>query len=165
MAATAPASLPPAPTARIDGYAIAAAASYGASAYNPIEPQRGLIEVAAGAPMPPGTDAVLPYGAVGGFEIVEALAPGDGVMPAGGYSGAAEMVVPAGERIGALAIARAAEAGSRSSRSGAVRELPSRSPGRSRADTALDPLLTMLDGLITRDGWVLLKRPARPISR
>ena len=60
MAATAPASMFPDPTARIDGYAIAAAGSYGASAYNPIRPQRGLIEVTAGAPMPPGTDAVLP---------------------------------------------------------------------------------------------------------
>ena len=152
MVATAPASMPFAPTARIDGYAIAAADSYGASAYNPIRPQRDLIEVTAGAPMPPGTDAVLPYGAVGEFEIVEALAPGDGVMPAGGYTRAAEMVVPAGERIGALAIARAAEAGIENLAVWRCPRVALTVAGPKQGRHALDPLLTMLDCLITRDG-------------
>ena len=113
MAATAPASLAPAPTARIDGYAVAAADSYGASAYTPIRPQQGLVEMTAGALLPPGMNAVLPYGAIGEGEIVEAVAPsGSGRSPSPGLP----------------------RPGSRSSRYGDVRELRSRSPGRSGAD-------------------------------
>ena len=73
-------------------------------------------------------------------------------MQAGGYRCAAEMVVPASERIGALALARAAEAG--------IEELAVwRRPrvaltvaGPKQGRPALDPIRAMLDGLIARDG-------------
>ena len=49
--------------------------------------------------------------------------------------------------------------GSRSSRCGVVREFPSRSPGRSRARPALDPVRAMRRRSDHQGRWVRLKRP------
>ena len=54
---------PPAARAALDGYAVRAAGTEGASDYN-LLPLPDAIPIAAGEPMPPGTDAVVPFAAV-----------------------------------------------------------------------------------------------------
>ena len=106
--------VPHLPSARIDGYPLAAAATFGASAYNPLPLDMGVRAITAGAPMPPGTDAVLPFmaaAATGDFiEAAEPVAPGDGVELAGAVWRRGDVVLPAGRRLSALDIACAASA-------------------------------------------------------
>lgn len=81
-------TLPAAPIALRDGFAVAAGDVADASSYVPMPfaapPQR----VDAGEPMPAGTDAVLPLDAVtfagGRAAAIAAIAPGEGVLAAGG---------------------------------------------------------------------------------
>jgi molybdopterin biosynthesis enzyme len=79
--------LPPQPVALRDGFAVAASVVADASSYAPI-PLAPPPRVDAGAPMPPGTDAVLPLDAVvlqgDRAEAIAAIAPGEGVLAAGG---------------------------------------------------------------------------------
>jgi molybdopterin molybdotransferase len=80
--------LPPQPIALRDGFAVAAGAVADASSYTPIALMPAPPRVDAGEPLPPGTDAVLPLDAVTlrgeGAEAVAAVAPGEGVLAAGG---------------------------------------------------------------------------------
>ena len=82
------AKLPPQPVALRDGFAVAASAVADASAYVPIPLAPAPPRVDAGAPMPPGADAVLPLDAVAFHgeraEALAAIAPGEGVLAAGG---------------------------------------------------------------------------------
>src|SRR5580692_7415969 len=88
--------LPSAPIALLDGYAVEAAAMADAGPYAPLplpsKPQR----VNAGEPLPPGTDAV---------------APGEGTLPAGGDAASDKPLRRAGERLRGLDVAAMAAAG------------------------------------------------------
>ena len=183
--ATAAADLPPWSRARVDGYALDAAATIGASPYNLLELRLDAtgpaLRIAAGEPMPPGTDAVLPFSAAsasgGTLEIAEPVAPGDGIEPAGSVWRQGEIVVSAGRRLSPLDLARAAEAGI-----GELTVVPAPQVrvlvrGAKGPQTAADPLLPLLRGLIARDGGVAhgatvaenlcdaLQGPSRPRAR
>ena len=79
--------LPRQPTALRDGFAVAASVIADASAYAPI-PLTPLLRIDAGEAMPADTDAVLPLDAVTFHgeraEAIAAIAPGEGVLAAGG---------------------------------------------------------------------------------
>ena len=66
---------PPTDRAALDGYAVRAADTEGASDYNPL-PLRDAQPIAAGEPMPPGTDAVAPFAVVA---LSSAIAPSSAI--------------------------------------------------------------------------------------
>jgi molybdopterin molybdotransferase len=80
--------LPLMPIALRDGFAVAASAVADASSYTPMPFAMPPRRVDAGDPMPAGTDAVLPLDAVtmqaDSTAAIAAVAPGEGVLPAGG---------------------------------------------------------------------------------
>jgi hypothetical protein len=82
------APLPPLPTARRSGWAVAAEATLGAAPYSPV-PVPGARPVAAGEALAAGTDAVLPPEAATDagpwVEVTAAIAPRRGRRPAGGH--------------------------------------------------------------------------------
>lgn len=154
VAAVAPADVPPQARARHDGYALAAAATFGSSTYNPLALGAGCA-VTSGEAMPAGADAVLPFAAVAvhgaTIEVTEPAAPGQGVLPAGFAWRCRETIVPAGRRLSALDLARAAEAGLEEVelyRRPEVRVLVA----GAKAAVMVDPLALLLAGLIARDG-------------
>ncbi|GAC1342118.1 MAG: molybdopterin molybdotransferase MoeA [Acetobacteraceae bacterium] len=69
------------PAADIDGYAVCAGDTEGASDYAPLPV--GGVPVVAGAPMPPGADAVLPAHVVEAGMARAAVPPGHGVVSGG----------------------------------------------------------------------------------
>ncbi|TWA86327.1 molybdopterin molybdotransferase [Azospirillum brasilense] len=99
---TAPDDWPPADRAARDGVAIASSDTLGAGSYNPV-PLPDAVRVAAGEPMPPGTDAVLPVGALqadGPFvEALDSAAPGDGVERRGDGLRGGTVLLTAGHRL------------------------------------------------------------------
>lgn len=105
-AVTAPADRPTGPRAARDGLAVRAEETLGASAYNPIPlTPNSALPVSAGDSMPDGADAVLPVGSAtlcGGIvEVVDPIAPGDGVERPGDRWRAGTTVIDAGRRLGA----------------------------------------------------------------
>jgi molybdopterin molybdotransferase len=75
-------AVPPTNRALLDGFAVAASATIGASSYNPLP--LPLQAISAGDPIPLGADAVIPLDlgqtqASGVVECVEAIAPGENV--------------------------------------------------------------------------------------
>lgn len=107
-------ALPAAPTARRAGWAVPAEATLGASPYGPV-PLAGLARIAAGEPLPAGTDAVLPpeqaSDAGPWAEVTGSIAAGEGVVPPGGHLAAGQVLARAGEVPSVLArlLAAAAE--------------------------------------------------------
>jgi molybdopterin molybdotransferase len=100
----APGQIPGDNRATVDGFAVQASASLGASSYNPI--RLPLIGVAAGDGLPPGTDAVVPLQLAepddqAFIEIVEAVAAGDNVEQQGAIATIGATLVPAGTRLAA----------------------------------------------------------------
>jgi molybdopterin molybdotransferase len=88
----------------LDGFAIQASASLGASAYNPV--QLPLIAVATGDALPAETDAVVPLELAepderAYIEIVEAVAAGHNVEQHGAVATTGATLVPAGTRLAA----------------------------------------------------------------
>lgn len=84
---------PPRPTAAlalIDGWALAADATLGASVHNPLPLVHPPQRIEAGQPLPPDADAVAPFHAVssasGLSKVFATINPGDGVLAAGGDS-------------------------------------------------------------------------------
>jgi molybdopterin molybdotransferase len=78
--------IPTSDRAALDGFAVQASATLGASTYNPI--RLPLIAVAAGNALPPGTDAVIPLELAelderAYIEVVEAAAAGHNVEQQG----------------------------------------------------------------------------------
>jgi molybdopterin molybdotransferase len=155
-AALAPRDLPPVPQARIDGYALAAAATFGASPYNPLELASGVTPIAAGEPMPPGTDAVLAFSATSLdssiLEVAAPVPPGDGVEAVGSSWRRGAAIVQAGRKLSALEVAQATLAG--------IAELdvfrrpgvPILASGAKTGTLSADPLILMLRDLLARDG-------------
>jgi molybdopterin molybdotransferase len=96
------APIPPDDCAALDGFAVRADASLGASAYNPVE--LALLAVTAGAALPPGADAVIPLDAVdpnglGHIQMIEPVAPGDNVERRGAVAAAGALLVATGVRL------------------------------------------------------------------
>jgi molybdopterin molybdotransferase len=89
-----PHGLPQHNVACIDGMAVLAAQSLGAGPYNPLKIQ--ALPVRAGAAMPRGCDAVLPFDAVPDGMALEAAAAGEHVMAAGSQLRRGERIFPAG---------------------------------------------------------------------
>jgi len=106
--------IPTGDRAALDGFAVQASASLGASTYNPV--QLPLIAVAAGDALPAGTDAVIPLELAepderACIEVVEAAAAGDNVEQQGAVATIGATLVPTGTQlaarhIGLLTIAR-----------------------------------------------------------
>jgi molybdopterin molybdotransferase len=97
-------AIPTSDRAALDGFAVQASASLGASAYNPV--LLPLIAVAAGDALPAETDAVVPLELAepderAYIEIVEAVAPGHNVERQGAIATIGATLVPAGTRLAA----------------------------------------------------------------
>ena len=107
--------LPPLATALRDGFAVEAGAIADAGPYSPVpfavNPQR----VDAGEPLPDGTNAVAPFDAVNArvdrAEAIAPIAPGEGVLPAGGDAVSERPLRRAGEPVRAIDAAVMAAAG------------------------------------------------------
>lgn len=99
-AVLAPMAIPAGWIARRDGVAVASADLVGASAYSPALLSQMPVQVAAGQPLPPGADAVLPANAVqmagGLFEIGQSAHPGENAMDAGADLAAGEPILMPG---------------------------------------------------------------------
>lgn len=96
------APIPPDDCAALDGFAVRADASLGASSYNPVE--LALLAATAGAALPPGADAVIPLDAaeatgLGHIQVVEPVAPGDNVERRGAVAAASALLVATGARL------------------------------------------------------------------
>lgn len=107
-AVTAGTDLPPADLAAADGYAVRAADTEGASAYNPlpldVSGAAGGCLVSAGATLPPGCDTILEFGAVSRLgadraEVLEPVAQGEGVAARGSMIRAGTVALAAGRRL------------------------------------------------------------------
>src|SRR5215471_16136147 len=106
--------IPASDRATLDGFAIQASASLGASAYNPM--RLPLIAVAAGDALPAGTDAVVPFelAELDGqsfIEIVEPVAAGDNVEQQGAVATIGAVLAAAGMRLAARHIGLLTNAG------------------------------------------------------
>jgi molybdopterin molybdotransferase len=97
-------ALPPCDRAALDGFAVRARESVGASAYNPLSLSAGA--VAAGEALPADADAVVPFehaqlDETSRIIVVEAAAPGANVERQGAVAAEGAMLVPSGTRLGA----------------------------------------------------------------
>ena len=119
-----PCDVPRHPLVAVDGYALRAIDAAEASALLPAflelavgEVRAGTAEeVAAGAPLPRGADAVVPAGATtaplpGHLELVHPVAPGDGVVQPGAELRAGHVLLRARHPIGAADLERLERAG------------------------------------------------------
>ena len=106
--------IPSSDRAALDGFAVLANASLGASGYNPV--QLPLIALVAGDALPAETDAVVPLelaepDSQGWIEMVEAVAAGDNVEHQGAIATTGATLVPAGTRVAARHIGLLTSAG------------------------------------------------------
>ncbi len=106
--------IPSSDRAALDGFAVLANASLGASGYNPV--QLPLIALVAGDALPAETDAVVPLelaepDSQGWIEMVEAVAAGDNVEHQGAIATTGATLVPAGTRLAARHIGLLTSAG------------------------------------------------------
>lgn len=99
-------SSPPFHSSAMDGVAVAASATYGASETNPVRLTVGReVEwIDTGEPLPPGFDAVimvedLSEVSEGAFEIIKPVFPWQNIRPLGEDIVETELVLPAGHRI------------------------------------------------------------------
>ena len=147
-----PVDWPGADCAATDGYAVHAVETEGASEYSPMPLQRHRV-IAAGQPMPAGTDAVLPFAsAQPGGPLLDALAPiarGAGVARCGSAMRRSGMAAAGTLRPQALALLLAVGVDTvavvRRPLVGLVVAGPKSGP---------DLLMPMLQALIARDGGV-----------
>ena len=94
--------IPIARRAALDGFAVAASATVGATSYNPL--LLPLHAVSAGDPIPPGSDAVIPLNLAqpqppDAVECVEALAPGENVEALGSVAPQGALLSAAGTEL------------------------------------------------------------------
>jgi molybdopterin molybdotransferase len=145
---------PVSPIALHDGFAVAAAEIADAGPYAPVLLASLPPWVEVGEPLPAGTDALLPLDAVtqrgDRVEAIAAVAPGEGVLPAGGDAPAETVLRHAGERLRGLDCAVAAALG--------FAELSVRQPriwianGSARKTPLIDAGIAMLARFITKSG-------------
>jgi molybdopterin molybdotransferase len=107
------ASRPRAALALRDGWAVSSALTHDAGPYAPA-PLASAIRVDAGAPLPPGADAVAELDALvirdGCAQAVAAITAGDGVLAAGADADGATALLQDGARLGVVAAAALAGA-------------------------------------------------------
>jgi len=133
------AECPPRPIALRDGFAVVAAEIADAGPYAPLPLSLTARRVDAGNVLPAGTDAVAPLDTIAlrgdRAEAIAAIAPGEGVLPAGGDAAPATTLRHAGERLRALDLVAMAAAG--------IAEVTIRSPrlALARASAAKTPVL------------------------
>src|SRR5262245_12774162 len=94
--------IPKTDRAALDGFAVKASATVGASSYNPLS--LPLRAISAGDPMPPETDAVIPLNLCQTqgpnlVECVEAVAPGENVEMRGSVAAADSPLAFAGAEL------------------------------------------------------------------
>ncbi len=94
---------PAMPIALIDGWAVRAELVTDAGPYAPVRVDAPFVD--AGAPMPQGTDAVLPPDAVIHGEVHASITAGEGVLAAGADAAAGQVLRRAGERLRAADVA------------------------------------------------------------
>jgi molybdopterin biosynthesis enzyme len=157
-------TLPPQPVALRDGFAVTASAVGDASSYAPIPLVPAPPRVDAGAPMPPGTDAVLPLDAVtlqgDRAEAIAAIAPGEGVLAAGGDTSSQTVLRRAGSYLRSSDIAVMTAAGIADV---SVREPRIRIACGGVAKTALvQAAVDMLTRAVTAAGGTVFETDATP---
>jgi molybdopterin molybdotransferase len=159
--------IPACDSAALDGFAVVADQTVGASSYNPLS--LPLIELSAGEALPGGTDAVAPIehgetDGAGNVAVVEAWAAGSNVDRLGAVVDAAKVLLPAGAVVGRRHIGILAAAGF--ARLPVIR--------RPRVDIVLagvpragapDSNGPMLSTLIERDGGMVLEHGTIDRSR
>jgi molybdopterin molybdotransferase len=106
--------LPPFDRASVDGFAVRADETTGASAYNPLSlrlaaigdtlPPNAAVLIGAGDPLPGGADAVVPLehverGPLGSCEIIDAVASGSGIERKGSHFAFGDTLIRAGRRL------------------------------------------------------------------
>jgi molybdopterin molybdotransferase len=143
---------PPFDRTTVEGWAVKAEETLGANLYNPLLlPAK---PVAAGARLPPGTDALVPVEAAesragGSIEVVEPVHAGAGVERRGESFAAGTVVVQAGRLLGPAELGLLVEAGI--GEAVAVRRPRVRILALLGVPQAAMP---MLEGLIARDGGI-----------
>lgn len=100
--------------AALDGLAVRADATDGASAYNPLRfqpapadvplPPYGGMLLCAGDALPPGSDAIVPQvfleqDGTGGFEIIQGVPPGNGIQPSASHCRKGDVLLPRGRPV------------------------------------------------------------------
>jgi molybdopterin molybdotransferase len=95
-------AIPISDRAALDGFAVAARATVGATSYNPL--LLPLNTISAGDPLPPGCDAVIPLNLgqpqpPDAVECVEALAPGENVEALGSVAAPGALLSAAGAQL------------------------------------------------------------------
>jgi len=148
---------PPRAIALRDGFAVEAAAIADAGPYTPVPLTLMARRIDAGEALPSGTDAVVPLDAIAlrgdRAEATAAVAPGEGVLQAGGDAGPTNALRRAGARLRAIDVAAMAAAG--------IAEVTVRSPRMAvvRGSAARTPILEAARGVlvhgITRAGGSL----------
>jgi molybdopterin biosynthesis enzyme len=139
---------PPRPIALRDGFAVAAAEIADAGPYAPLPLSLTARRIDTGDALPSGTDAVAPLDAIAlhgdRAESVAAVAPGDGVLPAGGDATSVIPLRRAGERLRGLDLAAITAAG--------IIEVTIRSPrlALARARAAKPPILDAARATLSR---------------
>jgi molybdopterin biosynthesis enzyme len=142
------ARLPPAPIALRDGFAVEAGAIADAGPYSPLPLASKPPRVDAGDELPGGTDAVAPLDAINEHgdraEAVAPIAPGEGVLPAGGDAVSEKPLRRAGERLRAIDVAVMAAAG--------IAEVTIRAPRISvvRGGSITSPIIEAARGVLSR---------------
>ena len=154
-------SHPAAARALRDGFAVRAEETLDAGSYAPAPLATPPVEVATGQPIPPDADAVTPLDAVtlsGSAQALAAVAPGEGVLPAGADAKSGAVLRRAGETLRAtdVAVLRALGVGRVSIRAPQLRILRAR-PGDPILDLAADWIgaAATADGAIVSSyGWI-----------
>jgi molybdopterin molybdotransferase len=153
--------LPPAAIALRDGYAVAAAAIADAGPYAPVEFVKVPERVDVGEVLPEGADAVVLLDAVvlhgNRASAIAAVAPGDGVLAAGGDAPANTSLRRRGERLRPADAAVMAAAG--------IADVMVRAPnihvvcGRPSGSALIDAIVVLLGGVITAAGGIVPEGP------
>ncbi len=138
---------PSVPIALTDGWALRSDETLGAGGYAPALLSTAPVWIETGRPMPPDCDCVAPVDAVrisgAQAEALAELAPGEGVLPAGGDHDSRAPLARAGERLTQLQSAALAALG--------IAHVPVLRPRALIACVRDDPILTACANLVTAD--------------
>ena len=148
-----PSGHPPAAIALRHGAALHAEATLDASSYAPVRVEATPVET--GDPLPAGTDAVAPVDAIElrgmATHVFTPLAPGDGVLPAGGDMPAGESLQRILRRHRAVDLAVSAILGQADPAAGAPRIRIA--AARSERDVGIDAMMSRARACRRRHGW------------
>jgi molybdopterin molybdotransferase len=147
--------IPMADLAALDGFAVAAGATVGASSYNPLP--LPLRRISAGEPIPPGTDAVIALDlcqtpAPDVVECIEAVAPGENVAVHGSVAAVGAALAVTGMVLSPAHVGMLTGSGLANVK---VVRRPQVRIVLPRASSLIDSNGPMCRGLIPRDGGVV----------